>query len=170
LRYSWKRTILVVVMIIVVLLGTSIIGNLPVHRTNIVHTDPLGDVSDPDFDIVQICSYAERDNIVLELAVAGEIQILEGSSGPTFLYRIIVVARGLETNPHIYACTFDGEVIKQYGFDYEVENSTLRIFFPFTAFVHDSFMIGLEATTGSPRAEQDLTLEDRDLPIARLLF
>lgn len=170
MRYSWKRTILVVVMIIVVLLGTSIIGNLPVHRTNIVHSDPLGDISDSNFDIVRISSFAERDTIVLELTVAGEIQILEDSSGPTFLYRIIVVARGLETSPHIYACTFDGEVIKQYGFDYEVENSTLRIFFPFTAFVHDSFMIGLEATTGSPRAEQDLTYGDRDSPIARLLF
>ncbi|MFW9803980.1 MAG: hypothetical protein ACFFFC_15060 [Candidatus Thorarchaeota archaeon] len=170
MRYSWKRVLLVIGMIIVVLLGTSIIGNLPVHRTNIVHIDPLGDVSDSNFDIVRICSYAERDNIVLELTVAGEIQTLESSSNPTFLYRIIVVARGLETNPHIYACTFDGEVIKQYGFDYEVENSTLRIFFPLTAFVHDSFMIGLEATTGSPYADQDLTLEDRNSPIARLLF
>jgi hypothetical protein len=157
--------------IVTITLGTSIIGNIPVHRTNILYTDPVGDVSDSDFDIIQIKSIGETSQIVLELTVAGRIQTTETASYSNFLYRVIVVARGISLEEaHIYACTFNGEGIQQYGFDFEVYNSTLRIFFPFTAFVHDSFMIGLEATTGSPRAEQDLTPEDRDSPIERLLF
>lgn len=168
LRYSWKRTVLVVVMIIVVLLGTSIIGNLPVHRTNIVHTDPLGDVSDPDFDIIQIKSIGEPSQIVLELTVAGRIQTPETASYPNFLYFIVVVARGISHGPHIYSCVYDGENIKQYGFDFEVDNSTLRVFFPLTAFIPDSYMIGLEASAAS--LEEDNTPEDRDSSIALLLF
>jgi hypothetical protein len=164
-----RRTVLLILALAIILLGIGIIGNLSVHRTNIVRTDPIGDVTDPDFDILQIKSFAESQHVVLELTVAGVIQTLDTVPFPNFLYRLIVVARGLETNAHIYACTYDGDVIHQYEFDFEIDNSTLRIFFPMTAFVHDSYMIGLEASAGTP-LEEDFTPEDRDSPVSKLLF
>ncbi|MHA2322985.1 MAG: hypothetical protein ACXACG_15205, partial [Candidatus Thorarchaeota archaeon] len=92
-----------------------------------------------------------------------------GSSYTDFIYRINVVARGTDLDSHIYSCAYQNGVVGQYGFDVEVENSTLRIFFPLTAFISDSYMIGLEGVAQSP-FEDDLTPEDRDSNIARLLF
>lgn len=168
MRYFRKRTVLVLLTIATITLGISIIGSIPVHRTIILYADPLGDVSDSNFDIIQIRSFVEASYIVLELTVTGAIQTLDTMTYPDFLYRVNVVARGLSSEPHIYSCVYDGEKINQYGFDFEVDNSTLRIFFPLTAFVSDSYMIGLEASTAS--IEEDLTPEDRDSPISRLLF
>ena len=167
-----KRTAgLVFLMLAIVLVGTPIIGNLPVHRTNIQYTDSLGDIQEPNFDIIQIKSHLVANNIVLELTVAGLIQITDSNiSHPDFLYRIIIVGKHHDGGQgHIYACTYSDGVIQQYGFDFEVDNSTLRIFFPLTAFIPDSYMIGLEGATCSP-FEEDLTPEDRDSSIARLLF
>lgn len=157
-------------LLIVLLVGIPTIGQLPIHRTNIQYSDPQGDVSDPNFDIIEIKSYSELRYIVLELTVAGTIQTSEtGSLYGGFIYRINVVAKGINLAPHIYSCAYQNGVVSQYGFDTEVENATLRIFFPLTAFISDSYMIGLEGCAQSP-LEDDLTPEDRDANLVRLLF
>ncbi len=157
-------------ILIALLIGLPTIGHLPIHRTNIQYSDPVGDVSEPDFDIIKVRSYIQSRNIVLELTVAGIIQTPDtDSTYSNFIYRINVVARGINHDPHIYSCAYQNGVVSQYGFDVEVENATLRIFFPLTAFISDSYMIGLEGVAQSP-FEHDLTPEDRDSNIARLLF
>ena len=53
----------VVLVLIVILLFTALAysyGTEPVHRTNITHTDEVGDVEDPDIDIVKIRSYDDK--------------------------------------------------------------------------------------------------------------
>ena len=146
------------------------IGHLPIQKTNIQYSDPQGDVSDSDFDIIEIRSYAQFQYIVLELTVAGMIQTPDTEpSYSDFIYRINVVARGIDRDPHIYSCAYQNGVVSQYGFDVKVENATLRIFFPLTAFISDSYMIGLEGVT-QYSLDEDLTPEDRDSNIARLLF
>jgi hypothetical protein len=165
-----KRIAFLAIILIILLIGVPTIGHLPVHRTNILHSDLQGDVPDPDFDIIQIKSYAQSRYIVLELTVAGLIQTADTeSSYPSFLYRITVVARGINLGPHIYSCTYQDGIVEQYGFDAEVENSTLRIFFPLAAFISDSYMIGLEGSAQTP-FDRDLISEDRDSSLARLLF
>ncbi|MFW9786176.1 MAG: hypothetical protein ACFFE2_12565 [Candidatus Thorarchaeota archaeon] len=165
-----KQSALLASFLIVLLIGIPTIGHLPIHRTNIQYSDPLGDVSDPDFDVIEIRSYIRFQNIILELTVAGTIQTPDTwSSYSDFIYRINVVARGINRAAHIYSCAYQNGVVDQYGFDVEVANSTLRIFFPMTAFISDSYMIGLEGVAQSP-FEDDLTPEDRDSNIARLLF
>ncbi len=168
---SKKKVLLTVMAFIILLIGIPTISHLPVHRTNIIYTDISGDVTDPNFDIVQIRSFAEAQYIVLELTVAGVIQTEDSErSYPLFLYRINVVAKGLnDVTAHIYACTFRNGVRNPHGFDTEVENATLRIFFPWTFFIPDSYMIGLEGRA-SNGLENDYTLSDRNSAIARLLF
>jgi hypothetical protein len=165
-----KQIAFIVIALIILLIGVPTIGHLPVHRTNILHSDAQGDVPDPDFDIIQIRSYAQSWYVVLELTVAGLIQTADtNSSYSDFLYEITVVAKGINLGPHIYSCTYQNGIVEQYGFDAEVENSTLRIFFPLAAFISDSYMIGLEGRAMTP-FDRDLTSEDRDSPLARLLF
>ena len=169
-RVGKKRLAILVIASITLLIGIPTIGHLPVHRTNILHSDAQGDVPDPDFDIIQIRSYAQSQYVVLELTVAGLIQTADTeSSYPDYLYRIIVVARGLNHGPHVYSCKYQDGIVEQYGFDAEVENSTLRIYFPLTAFVSDSYMIGLEGSD-QYTLDCDLTPEDRDSSLARLLL
>lgn len=165
-----KQSAVLVSLLLILLIGVPTIGHLPIHRTNIQYSDPQGDVSDSDFDIIEIRSYSQFQYIVLELTVAGIIQTPD--TEPTyseFIYRINVVARGINLGPHIYSCAYQNGVVSQYGFDVEVENATLRIFFPLTAFVSDSYMIGLEGAAQYV-FDEDLTPEDRDSNIARLLF
>jgi len=167
---SRKQSALFMTLLLILLIGVPTIGHLPIHRTNIQYSDPQGDVLDPDFDIIEIKSYIQFQIIVLELTVAGIIQTPD--TEPTysdFIYRINVVARGINHCPHIYSCAYQNGVVSQYGFDVEVENATLRIFFPLTAFISDSYMIGLEGVAQTP-FEDDLTPEDRVSNIARLLF
>ena len=171
---SKNKVLLTVVAFIILLIGIPTISHLPVHRTNIIHTDIYGDVTDPNFDIVQIRSFAEAQYIVLELTVAGVIETEDPEqSYPTFLYKIIVVAKGLNEGlndqAHIYICTLKNGVVSQYGFDTEVENATLRIFFPWTAFLSDSYMIGLEGRAQNG-LNDDHTLSDRNSAVARLFF
>lgn len=168
---SRKKVQLAIVVSIMLLICISTIGNLPVHRTDIVHADTYGDTLNPDFDIIQVRSFARPQYIVLELTVAGMIQTEESEAlYSDFLYRIIVVAKGIDDNSaHIYACTFRNGFVQQYGFDSEIENATLRIFFPWTAFVHNSYMIGLEGTALSG-LDKDYTASDRNSDIACLLF
>ena len=161
-----RNKIVPLVVVLVILTGVVVIGQTPIHRMNIDYTDNLGDVNNQDVDIIEIKSYQDGSNIVLELTVAGQIQ-----TGTNYLYRIIITAKGLiDTDSHIYACTFQDGQLTSYGFDTEIDNDTLRIFFPLTAFVSDSYMIGLEGNAFSPALEQDFTSDDRDGDVARLLF
>ena len=165
-----KQVSILVTALIILLIGVPIIGQLPVHKTNILYSDAQGDVPDPDFDIIQIKSYAQFQYIVLELTVAGLIQTPDTeASYSDFIYRINVVAIGIDRHCHIYSCAYQDGVITQYGFDVEIENSTLRIFFPLTAFISDSYMIGLEGVAQYAFGE-DLTPEDRDSKLVRLLL
>ena len=165
-----KQVAILVTALVILLIGVPSFGHLPVHRTNILHSDALGEVSDPDFDIIEIRSYAQSRYIVLELTVTGLIQTSD-SEYPysNYLYRINVVAKGIDREVHIYSCAYKYGIIEQYGFDVEVDNSTLRVFFPLTAFIPDSYMIGLEGSAQFSFG-RDLTPEDRDSSLARVLF
>lgn len=169
-----KRIIVGVILTIIIVASTLFIGHLPVHRTDIIHTDPEGDVDDddnPNIDIIELRSYNSGHNIILEMTVVGMIQV-DNSTSDYFNYAYIigVIARDIEDlDAHVYHCRFDGVREKNYGLVTEVANSTLRIIFPKTTFLVGSYMIGLEGTAMSPWGE-DNTLPDRDGEIARLFF
>ena len=162
-----QRNIYSLVLIgLVILTGVVVIGQMPIHRTNIQYTDVLGDVNNSDIDIIEIRSHQDGSNIVLELIVEGQIQ-----TSTNYLYSISITAKGVaDTSSHIYACTFQDGQLTSYGFDTEIDNDTLRIFFPLSAFVSDSYMIGLEGHAYSPDLEEDFTSSDRDGDVARVLF
>jgi hypothetical protein len=167
---SRRQSAFLVSLLIIILIGVPMVGHLPVHRTNIQYSDPQGDVSDSDFDIIEIRSYIQFQYIILELTVAGIILTPDAqSSYSDFIYRINVVAREINRDPYIYSCAYRNGVVEQYGFDVEVDGATLRIFFPLTAFLLGSYMIGLEGAAQYP-FDEDLTPEDRNSSIARLLF
>ena len=157
---------------LVIFVGLSYVGTLPVHRISISHVDEIGDVSDPNADIVSYRSYPKNNYIVLELVVAGNIisdpDLLISSN---YMYRLTVVAKFLGNNrTHIYSCRFQDGEVGSYFLDSEVYNGTLLIFFPFSQFIPDSYMIGLEASAYSIFGDEDLGLEDRDSQIQHLIF
>ena len=160
-----KKVGVLAVLCIILVAGFLIIGQMPIHRSTVLHTDTLGDVSDPDIDIVEIESYQDGSYIVLEMVVAGEIQ-----TSVDYLYRLTITARGIiNSDIHVYSCTFQNGVLTSYAFDILYSNSTLQILFPLTAFVSDSYMIGLEGSAQSS-GDEDTTDEDRDGEVSRLLF
>jgi hypothetical protein len=133
---------------------------------NVSHTDDVGDVSDPNADILSYRSYPENHYIVLELVVAGNIKSISN-----YMYRLTVVAKYVgDKRAHIYSCRFQDGVVGHYPLDAEIQNGTLRILFPFSQFIPNSYMIGLEASAYSTSGEEDLGLEDRDGEIQCLFF
>ncbi|MFW9847664.1 MAG: hypothetical protein ACFFF4_00900 [Candidatus Thorarchaeota archaeon] len=160
-----KKIGVLTLLIIILIAGSLVVGQLPMHKTNVLHTDSLGDVSDPNIDIVEIKSYQDGSYIILEMVVAGEIQ-----TGENYLYRLIITARGIMNHAvHIYSCTYQNGTLTSYTFTTGYNNSTLRIYFPLSTFASDSYMIGLEGIAQSP-LEQDNTGEDREGEVTRLLF
>lgn len=153
------------ILAIVLIAGLLIIGQLPIHKTPILHTDNIGDVSDQNIDIVEIRSYLDGSYIMLEMVVSGEIQTSEN-----YTYRLTITARGIiDSAVHIYACTYHNGTLTSYTFNAEYDNDTLRVYFPLSAFTSDSYMIGLEGNAQSS-GEEDDTGEDRQSDVSRLLF
>ncbi len=171
-RLPGKRVLATIALIIVISSGVVIIGQLPVHRTSVEHSDMKGDVSDASIDIVQIRSYLDGSDIVLRMTVTG--RIMDDTSSVRYEYRLIVVARGLIDNrSHIYTCYYANSTTWPYPLQAFFENDTLRILFPIAVFVSDSYMIGLEGLAsimGNNGIERDYTSEDRNGTVAKLLF
>ncbi|MBD3159435.1 MAG: hypothetical protein GF309_11645 [Candidatus Lokiarchaeota archaeon] len=163
----------ILILIIVIVIGIPsifFIGRMPVHRTNITHTDPEGDVSDPNCDIVQITSYRDGIYVAIEMQVAGSIQ--ENNDSLPYGYWLIIVSRGIEeghTDSHIISLYYEDGTVSEPGLPVSVENDTLRLLVPFSRFNPDSYMIGLEGAA-SNGFEEDLTPVDRNGTVARLLF
>jgi len=173
LKTRSRKVVTILVSIVVVIMTISHIGTLPVHRVTVSHTDELGDISDPNTDIVSYQSYPENNFIILELVVAGNIiSDPESKIGWTsnYLYHLIVVARSVgDKESHIYSCSFQDGIVGQYFLDTEVENDTLRIFFPLSQFLHGSYMTGLEAKAHSNYGV-DYGVSDRNAEIQLLLL
>lgn len=162
-----------VILVILVILGISVIGGLPVHRTNIEHTDSEGDVSNPNCDIVRIKSFADGKDIVLNMMVAGRIRNSTTSSQYSYPYeyRFTIAAKMLDDEEaHIYVIRYKNGALESCSDARALaENDTLTIFFPLSEFVSGSYMIGLEGWA-SDYNWVDRTSSDRNATIARLLF
>jgi hypothetical protein len=153
------------ILAIVLIAAFLIIGQMPIHKTTILHTDDMGDVSDQDIDIIEISSYQDGSYVMLEMVVAGEIQ-----TSTNYTYRFTITARGIiNSDVHIYSCTYQNGTMTSYAFNVENERHTLRVYFPLSAFVSDSYMIGLEGNAQSS-GEEDNTGADRESDVSRLLF
>jgi len=172
---STKSNIIIIfiaLLTVLTFLSTINLSTQPVHRTDIYHTDPVGDVQNPDIDIIQIGSYEEEGNIVLVLTVDGIIQNpgkIVDEYNESYRYELIVIAKN-KNNPciHIYRIIYANGQIQNYEFISRTNGDTLRIFFTKDTFLIDMYMVGLEAATYSPisaGAETDTMPLDRDRPI-----
>ncbi|MHA2135698.1 MAG: hypothetical protein ACXAEN_20065 [Candidatus Thorarchaeota archaeon] len=176
-KFPRKTGVVILIFVILISSGVLILGQQPLHRTSIEHSDVEGDMIDQDIDIIEIKSFLQGENLVLQLKVTGIIHSISSSDpddSSEYQYRLIVVAKGLEDDDaHIYVCSYIYGIISQYDFEAEAENDTLVIYFPLSAFVFNSYMIGLEGralVTGNNGIEVDYTQEDRTGPINRWLF
>ncbi|MFW9987146.1 MAG: hypothetical protein ACFFC3_00660 [Candidatus Odinarchaeota archaeon] len=177
-RKEKKRYAIIILYIIIaitipsILYGIYIYGHSPVHRINIDMVDPSGDVSNPDIDIIEYRSYKSsewRQNhssapyfIVLEIFVLGTVN-------EDCYYRFTVVAR--RTNDeigHIYSFLYNSGECDE-NFDIEIENSSIRMYFPINRLIPGDYITGMEVLAGD-FYERDLTPEERDAPIARLYW
>ena len=164
-----------IIIVLVVLYATSflVIAQAPVHRTDIDHSDPLGDSIDSDVDIIRLRSYREGQNVVLEMTVDGQIKANTSTQWPFYDYRYeftIVTKGAYDGSSGTWHCAYrDGE-LAYYDFGTEVDTDTLRIYFPLSTFFGDSFMIGLEGLADGPGLADDFTDHDRDGEVARILF
>lgn len=170
---SRKRGLASLLLVILVISAIFVIGRVPVHRANIEHKDPEGDVSNPDCDIVRIKSFLDRKHIVLEMMVAGRINNSTTASQYSYPYeyRFTIVAKMLDDDEaHIYVIRYkNGSLGPSSDARAVTENNTLTIFFSLNEFVSDSYMIGLEGWA-SDYNWVDRTSSDRNATIARLLF
>ena len=169
-----SKIILVAILFLIILTILSMIDFYaePVHRVNIHHTDPMGDVENPDIDIIQIGSYEEENNIVLALTVDGIIQSNEESlekDNESFRYELTIITRNNNDQVIIiYHIIFVNGKVQNYNFSSRIYGDTLRIFIEKDTFPMDVFIVGLESITHSPvsvGAETDTTSLDRDRSI-----
>lgn len=171
-----KRTLIGAIFILSVLIGIQSVvaiyrwGHTPVHRANIEGTDPIGDVANPDIDLIGYKSYISTEwsqnyplspyFIVLELTIVGTIK-----EDTYHQYSFSIVARRLSDEiGHVYHFNFYNGACSE-NLDFEVENSTFRMHFPITRFIPNDYMTGLEVWVMSTSFEQDFTPEMRDAPI-----
>jgi len=167
-----RKSIAGIFFVIIVSSVIIVIGQIPVHRTNIQHSDMIGDVSNANIDIVLVKSFLNGSNVSLEMTVAG--RIMNSTVNERYEYRLIVVAKGLvDTKAHVYTCYYDNGSTWPYSLRSFSKNDTLTILFPIATFISDSYMIGLEgvaSVSSSIEIERDYTPEDRNGTIARILF
>lgn len=174
LRTSSFKTRLIAALIIIVVAvsGIVMIGQMPVNRTNIEHSDPVGDVTDPNIDIVRIKSYLNGTDLYLQMTVAGEIMVTNASIG--YQYKLIIVAKGVseDASAHIYTLSYDNGSMDLSSFSSlarpYVNGSTLTIVVPISILVQGDYMIGLEGAAMAHGA--DYTAEDRNGQVAHLWF
>ena len=165
--------ILIIILTILTILSLTNSSSQPTHRTDIYHPDPVGDVSDPDIDIIQLGSYEEEGNIVLSLTVDGSIQYKgnpNDQNDGSYRYEFRIVARNEnDQDLFIYTIIYTEGQVQNYNIDSRNSIDTLRIYFNKDIFHSNTYMIGLEATAYSPaiyKAEMDITSADRDRPIS----
>ncbi len=173
LKTSSPRTRLIatVTIVLVAVAGIIVVGQLPVHRTNIEHSDPLGDVADADIDIVEIRSYLNGTELYLQLTVAG--RIVKTNATTRYQYKIIPVAKRIseDSSAHIYELgyTNGSMAVSSFSARAYVNGATLTIVVPISMFSQGEYMIGLEGIAQAA-LEQDFTPEDRDGEVAHLWF
>ncbi len=164
------RLIAAVIIIVIAVSAITVIGQMPVNRTNIDHSDPVGDVTDPKIDIVLIKSYLNGTDLYLQMTVAGEIVVTNATIG--YQYKLIIVAKGVseDASAHIYALSYDNGSMETSSFSARphVNGSTLTIVVSISILVQGDYMIGLEGVAEGLGA--DYTAEDRDGQVAHLWF
>ncbi|MGV9168811.1 MAG: hypothetical protein ACOC38_02600 [Promethearchaeia archaeon] len=165
-----QRPILALGIIAIILVPTIIVvGRTPVHRTNIEHMDPEGDVEDSSIDIIRIGSRLKGTTLVLQMVVVGKILNETQTSLYQYNFRIVMKDMNLKET-HIYRITYEnGTLEPQYSTSVAVENNTLTVYFPISTFYSGEYMIGLEGRAQTPY-ETDTTESDRNCTIARLWF
>ncbi|MDF1537947.1 MAG: hypothetical protein P1Q69_03500 [Candidatus Thorarchaeota archaeon] len=168
-RLPRTRVLAVIVLVIIAVPSIVIVGQQPVHRTEIEHTDPEGDVTDPDIDIIQIKSYLNGTDLFLELTVAGSIVETSGEIG--YLYRLEIITKGLAADIGIvtYRVTFENGTVTGYSTYGYVKENTLTIVVSIYTLRDVSYMVGLEGKAQS-YFEADETLPDRNGTVAHLWF
>ncbi|MFO7835717.1 MAG: hypothetical protein R6V83_03610 [Candidatus Thorarchaeota archaeon] len=167
---SGYKALGLLILVAIVTASIVVVGLTPVHRTDIQHSDPEGDVSDPNCDIVQITSYRDGIYVAVEMQVAGSVQ--ENNDSLPYGYWLIVVLRGIEeghTDSHILSLYYEDGTTSEPNLPVSVENDSLRLLVPFSCFNPDSYMIGLEGAA-SNGLEEDLTPVDRNGTVARMLL
>ncbi len=179
LRVSSRKTRLIAALIImsVAVAGIVVVGRQPVHRTDIEHTDTLGDVIDADIDIIGIRSYLNGTELYLQMTVAGRIV----TDTTRYQYEMLVIAKSLDGGDHIITNGSSGHIYALFAYmngsvapslyspRSHADGSTLTIAVSLSMFSSGSYMIGLEGIAKNG-LEQDYTPEDRDSEIPRLLF
>jgi len=175
LRSKLPRTRVLTLIIIIVIGIPSIlfIGHIPVHRTNITHSDPEGDVSDSNIDIIQLCSYRTGNDIAFEITVAGKIRNVTDSSPypDPYDYRITIITRkpNEESTPAYKISYTNGTLGLQYRTTARLENNTLTIFLPLHEIISGYYIVDIKGTART-YTETDTTEPDWNRPVARLLF
>ena len=164
-RLPRTRFLAAAVLIIVVVPSIIVVEQMPVNGTNIEHSDSVGDVSNPNIDIVQIRSYLNGTDLYLELTVAGSI--VEINKTTLYQYRLTIVTKGVEADVGIaiYQITYqNGSVSGCSAYGY-AKGDTLTLVVSIYAITSGLYMTGLEgrATSGS---ETDYTSPDRSSEVA----
>ncbi|MBD3160248.1 MAG: hypothetical protein GF309_15830 [Candidatus Lokiarchaeota archaeon] len=165
-----QRPLLTLGVVAIILIPSIIVvGRTPVHRTNIRHIDPEGDVENPNIDILSVESHLSGSNIVLQMNVAGNIQ-----NDTSYQYKLRIIVKDIDDRLSAdYTITYyNGTLGQQYDTSLSVENNTLIVHFPISIFPPDHYMVGLEGVTDSlsPLSETDKTESDWNRTIARLWF
>lgn len=165
------RLIAVLIIIVVAVSGIVVIGQMPVNRTNIEHSDPLGDVTDANIDIVLIKSYLNGTNLYLQMTVASEI--VKTNATFAYQYSILVIAEGISegSNAFEYLLSYvNGSLTESpYSPCSYVNGTTLTIVVPISMIRQGDYMTGLEGFADNS-LERDLTVSDRDGEVAHLWF
>jgi len=162
-----QRPLLTLGVVAIILVPTIIVvGRAPVHRTNIDHIDPEGDVENPDIDILSVRSSLSGSNIELQMNVAGNIQ-----NGTSCSYKFRIVVKDIDDRlSAVYTILYyNGTLGQQYDTSLSVENSTLTVHFPISTLHPDHYMVGLESSAFT-LSETDKTESDWNRTIARLWF